>query len=235
MKIFNRLYDQDGLRTAHNHDFMSDPTFKRAYARGVKAAGRDYKWHWRVHVGLWAAKTAEKVEGDFVECGVNMGFLSSAIMELLDWNRTNRMFYLMDTFSGIDERYISDEDRKINVMDRNKKEIASGFYATSAEKVVANFSEWDNKKFIIGAIPETLPQLAAEKIAFAHIDMNCSPPEVAALEYMWPRLTKGAVVLLDDYAYDGYVSQKIGMDRLAAQLGVAILALPTGQGLILKN
>ena len=39
--------------------------------------------------------------GDFVECGVNKGFLSSAIMEYLDWNSLDRGFYLLDTFAGL--------------------------------------------------------------------------------------------------------------------------------------
>ena len=65
-------YDQDGLFSIHNHEFMADPDFIRAYARGVKAVGGvDYQWHWRVHVGLWAAANAAKRPGDFVECGVN--------------------------------------------------------------------------------------------------------------------------------------------------------------------
>ena len=43
------IYNQDGLRSIHNHDFMSDPAFVRAYQRGVQAAS-DYHWYWRVHV-----------------------------------------------------------------------------------------------------------------------------------------------------------------------------------------
>jgi hypothetical protein len=84
------VYDQDGLRSVHNHDFMHEPRFRRAYARGVKAVGSDYQWHWRVHVGLWAAFSASKLFGDFVECEVNRGFLSSAIMEDLEWDRLER-------------------------------------------------------------------------------------------------------------------------------------------------
>ena len=45
------LYDRDGLISIHNHDFMSDPAFQKAYSRGVQAAG-DYRWQWRVHIGL---------------------------------------------------------------------------------------------------------------------------------------------------------------------------------------
>lgn len=42
--------------------------------------------HRRVHVGLWAAQNAISIEGDLVECDVSRGFLSSAIMNYLNWN-----------------------------------------------------------------------------------------------------------------------------------------------------
>src|SRR5712692_9032713 len=82
---YRDIYDEDGLRSIHNHEFMIDPSFRKAYNRGVFAAG-DYWWHWRVHIGLWGAYSACKLDGDFVECGVNRGFLSSAIMEYLNWD-----------------------------------------------------------------------------------------------------------------------------------------------------
>ena len=100
-------YDQDGLWSIHNHEFMSDPLFRRAYEKGITANGGDFNWDWRVHVGLWAASSAAKLEGDFVECGVNRGFLSSSIMTYLNWNDLHKSFYLMDTFKGIDERHIT--------------------------------------------------------------------------------------------------------------------------------
>ena len=58
----NHVYDQDGLRSVHNHEFMGDPDFISAYDRGVEATrGRDYSWHWRVHVGIWASQVAKVV------------------------------------------------------------------------------------------------------------------------------------------------------------------------------
>ena len=74
-------YIQDGLASMHNSEFMGDAAFVAAYARGVRAAGKDYGWHWRVHMGLWAASVAKNLAGDFVECGVNAGFMSSSIMQ----------------------------------------------------------------------------------------------------------------------------------------------------------
>jgi hypothetical protein len=93
----------------------------------------------------------------------------------------------------------------------------------------------ENISIIEGPIPETLPEVLASAIAYLHLDMNCSPPEVDAAQYFWDRLVKGAIVLLDDYAYCGYRSQKIAMDVFAATKSCGILSLPTGQGLMIKN
>ena len=228
------VYDQDGLRSIHNHEFMDDPAFRKAYERGVRAAGDDYRWHWRVHIGLWAAACAARLEGDFVECGVNRGFLSSAIMDYLNWDSLGKRFYLLDTFRGLDERFVSPADRASGAIEKNIKSLASGFYAQGIEEVRANFSQWKNVSLIEGSIPETLPQVRTEKIAYLHLDMNCSQPEIAAIEFFWDRLVQGAFVLLDDYAYYGYLSQKLAMDRFAQEKRIKFLSLPTGQGLLIK-
>jgi Macrocin-O-methyltransferase (TylF) len=229
------VFDFDGLRSVHNHDFMADPLYRAAYERGVKAANANYQWYWRVHIGLWAAATAIKLDGDFVECGVNHGFLSSAIMQRLNWDSTGRTFYLLDTFAGIDLKYLNDDERAAGIQARNQKDLQSGFYTQNLQGVMANFAEWNNKKIVVGSIPETLPQIAAKKIAFLHLDLNSTEPEVATIEYLWDRLCGGAVILLDDYAYSGYHPQKVGMDTWAAKREVAIASLPTGQGLIVKT
>lgn len=227
-------YDQDGLRSVHNHEFMDDRVFRKAYDRGVLATGHDYQWHWRVHVGLWVAACASRLPGDFVECGVNRGFLSSAIMCYLDWDSLGKHFYLLDTFQGMDERFISAEDKAAGAVEKNRRNLANGFYTNGSDEVRANFAEWKNVSLVEGAIPETLSQVPAEKIAYLHLDMNCSTPEVAAAEFFWERLVPGALLLLDDYAYRGYRAQKVAMDRFAETRANEILSLPTGQGLLLK-
>ena len=223
------IYQQDGLRSVHNHEFMDDPKFQSAYQRGIKAAGgRDYNWHWRVHVGLWAARVANGLRGDFVECGVGRGFLSSAIMQDLDWNNQRRTFYLLDTFSGIDPRYATEAEAAKH-LDRKPT------YAESVDEVRANFSEWDRVKIIQGPVPETLRQIETRSIAYLHLDMNCTPPEIAAISELWDRLVPGAPILLDDYAYRGYREQKLAMDNFARSVGAAVLSVPTGQGVMIRT
>jgi hypothetical protein len=78
--------------------------------------------------------------GDFVECGVNRGFLSSAIMEDLEWDRLGKMFYLLDTFSGVDEEMISVSSGSETEIERNRRNLKTGFYVQALEEVIPNFA-----------------------------------------------------------------------------------------------
>lgn len=228
------VYNQDGLKSEHLHEFMTDPAFLRSYNRGVAAAG-DYRWHWRVHVGLWAAYSASKLEGDFVECGVNRGFLSSAIMEYLDWDSLSKTFYLLDTFAGLELTRLSKDDLEAGAAERNEKHLQTGFYVTNVDGVRANFSQWKNVRIIQGAVPDTLREVPSARIAYLHLDMNSAAPEVAAFNFLWNRLAPGAFVLMDDYAFLGAESQQSAMDAAAGAKGARIVSLPTGQGLLIKS
>ena len=228
-------YIEDGLFTIHNDHFRRDPAFQEAYNRGLKASnGVDAAFEWRVHVALWAAATSLRVPGDFVECGVNAGFISSAIMSHLRWNALDRRFYLIDTFSGpVLDQYSPEEIARARLI-LAEQALAAGSYVTDLARVRANYSEWPNAVVVQGAIPDVLPALNIGAVAFLHIDMNCAYPERAALEFFWSRLSPGAIVLLDDYAYFGHEQQASAIDASVRTLGADVLSLPTGQGVIIK-
>lgn len=236
--VYNKRahYSRDGLNTLHNDSFRSDPAFQAAYHRGIVASnGVDPQFEWRVHVALWVARNALQAPGDFVECGVNAGFISSAIMQGLDWNSVGRSFYLVDTFAGPVLSQYSEEEVARGRQKMATDAIAAGAYVTQVDAVRANFSQWGSAKVVQGAVPDILPSIAIDRVAFLHIDMNCAEPERAALEFFWDRLTPGAFVLLDDYAFTGHDCQKRAIDEAATHLGTEVLALPTGQGLIMRH
>ena len=72
-------------------------------------------------------------------------------------------------------------------------------------------------------------------MAFAHIDMNHPDPEVASLEKVLPRLSKGGVIIFDDYGWWGYSAQKKALDEVATRNEQNILEIPTGQGILIKT
>jgi hypothetical protein len=217
------IYDHDGLRTVHNHTFAQAPEFQRAYQRAARAAGWDYQIYWRVHVILWAAGLADPLPGAFVECGTGRGFMASAICQHLGWDQ--RPFYLFDTF----------EPGMIRSDGAERDPTPSPYYASGPDGVRENFREWPGVRLVIGTVPESLALVEIGSVAFLHIDMNDPVPESAALRYFWPKLTPGAVIVLDDYAFAGFEASHRSADRVAADLGFSILSLPTGQGLVVKS
>jgi len=223
------IYGEDGLFSMHNHDFMKDPHFRSAYRRGIQANGKDLYWKWRVHVGLWAASHAVQLDGDFVECGVNRGFLSSSIMEYLHWNSVGKKFYLFDTFHGLDDDLVSPEEKALGRIEESHR-----VYPDCYMEVKKNFQKYKNVTLIRGSVPSTLFTVSIRRVCYLSIDMNNYTPEIAAAEYFWPKLVPGAIILLDDYAYKGFLPQKKAFDAFARKKGISILSLPTGQGLIIK-
>ena len=220
-------YNQDGLATIHNCEFMREPRFAAAYALG-KATGSwgNVDIQWRAYVVCWAAQQALALAGDFVECGVNRGGYARTVIAYTGFDRLPRRFYLLDTFAGLVEKYISDDERRLG--------IRAGGYVECYDAARQTFAPFPNVTLVRGAVPETLSGVRPEKVAFLSLDMNCAAPEVAAAKYFWDKLATGAVIVLDDYGWPGQINQKQAFDGFAAERGVQVLALPTGQGLIIK-
>jgi len=95
---YTPTYDEDGLFTNHNCDFVDDPLFKTSYELGFETGGSgNWHWRWRVYIVCWLADRASKVEEDFVECGTYKGMLALAIANYTNFRELNKRFYLVDT------------------------------------------------------------------------------------------------------------------------------------------
>ena len=225
----NPSYAQDGLYTLHCADFMSEARFAKAYAAG-EATG---SWsgaavHWRAYVACWFAERASNLEGDLIECGVNRGGISRAIVSYLGEKLQDKRFYLLDTFQGIPVTILSDREM---LHDKYFKKN----YTECYQDVLNTFKEFPEVSVVKGLVPDTFGSVDSERFCFAHIDMNNAISEMAAAEYLWPRLAVGGFMLLDDYAWEINVDQRQAFDRFASQRDMTVLALPTGQGLLIKT
>lgn len=221
-------YNQDGLTTVHNNGFMYEPDFIKAEMAGA-ATGSWNNIHWRVHTILWAANHCINILGDFVECGTNKGGFAKAIITYINFEGTGKLFYLLDTFAGLSESLLTEEEKAIG-----RKEHFENVYKDCYEEVLQTFSSYSFIKIIKGRVPDTLEMVKSEKIAFLSIDMNSVVPEIAALNFFWDKLVAGGIIVLDDYAYVTCDLQYKAHNDWAKTKGIKILTLPTGQGLIIK-
>ncbi len=231
-ELFNNIhgtltYNTDGLATSNNCDFITEAKFAKAYEVAKKTnPWPNFTLMWRIHVICWVAESVKGLEGDFVECGVNTGSYARAIVEYINFNSLGKTFFLMDTYSGLDQNLITTEEKKLGI--NNYK------YRDTYEEVKKTFAPF-NTKIIKGSIPETLPQCDVKKVCFLSIDMNNVIPEIAAMEYFWDKIVLNGMVVLDDYGFPLHINQKLAFDKFAKSVGHEILTLPTGQGLILKT
>ena len=224
-------YAEDLLYTYHNADFMKDRLFIESYDLARQTDGglllANYDIRWRIHVLCWAAMHAAKLDGDFVDCGVSTGFCARAVIHFIGFEKLNKKYYLLDTFSGMDPRYSSEAEMKRNEILKYSKQ--TGRY----EQVKKTFADL-NAEVIRGPVPETLTQVQTDKVCYLSIDMNSVIPEVSALEYFWEKMVPGGMIVLDDYGYPGCIEQKTAHDAFARSKGTMVLSLPTCQGLIVK-
>ncbi|WP_321344757.1 TylF/MycF/NovP-related O-methyltransferase [Breoghania sp.] len=221
-------YSADNLAVRKkNLGFMRSPAFANAWEHAAKGNvtawnGRPKDVRWRAHTAVWAAQHGLKLEGDFVECGVFLGFLSMTICHALNFAEVPKTFYLFDTFEGLPE------DGTERTADLN------GMYFDCYEQARKNFSPFPNAKLVRGCLPGTLDNVLIDRIAYLSVDLNHAATEDAVIHQLWDRLTPSAIVLIDDYAFAKHEEQHEMWDAFAASKGCSVLTMPTGSGVLIK-
>jgi hypothetical protein len=222
-------YREDrGTITTYLSTFRQDPKFIEAYGKGLELLSEDLKSYNRIHQAIWGTSVAMQSEGDWVELGSARGFQMSAALKYHKekWNQSSKNLWLVDTFSPFD----------INLATGIQRESGQklGEYCNDLDLLKEHFNEFHNVHFLQGLVPDCLDRLKVEKISFLHIDLNSPKPETEALSFLWDRLIKGAIILLDDYGFAKRRDQHDAMNKLALRYSFEILQMPSGQGLAIK-
>ena len=214
-------YDADFLTVWHKStDFLQDQKFMAAYKAGMNSGHKiarpagssdDIHIEWRIHICCWAAWHAKHLPGDFVECGTNTGIMSLAVANYIDFNSTDKRFFLFDTFKGIPEDQITPDERLLGRAHENEQQ-----YEDCYERAKLNFSPFPRAMLVRGKVPDTLATVLIGNVCYLCLDMNIVVPEQAAIEYFWDKLVPGAPVILDDYGWLNFGKQKEAMDAFAA-------------------
>ena len=80
------------------------------------------------------------------------------------------------------------------------------FLAVSQEEVEANFEKYglldDRVVFVKGYFEDTLPNIKCQKISLLRLDGDQYGSTIVALESLYPKLSNGGFVIIDDYIVD---------------------------------
>jgi O-methyltransferase len=152
-----------------------------------------------------------KISGDIVECGVWKGGSMIAVTEALkSCNSFSRELYLYDTFEGMSEPTEFDKtyfgkDAASLLNENENKEINPVWAYSTLETVQARMNTTgypENKiKYIKGKVEDTIPATIPSKIAVLRLDTDWYESTRHELIHLFPLLTMGGVLILDDYGY----------------------------------
>lgn len=151
----------------------------------------------------------EGVPGAIVECGVWRGGSMMAVAKtLLDGGSGERDLYLFDTFEGMTDPTERDRDQ----LGRSAESLLAAETATADSHLWARAPLDGVRKvmesvgypasrlhFVKGRVEETVPEHAPESISLLRLDTDWYESTLHELEHLYPRLSAGGVLILDDY------------------------------------
>lgn len=151
------------------------------------------------------------VPGDIVECGVwKGGSMMAAMMALQDMGVNDRHIYLFDTFEGMTEPteldYSLTGEAASDLLQKNEKDEERNIWAYSPlEKVRANVLSlgYDESRihFVKGRVEDTIPKMAPKSISLLRLDTDWYESTFHELAHLYPRLSAGGVLIVDDYGH----------------------------------
>jgi O-methyltransferase len=195
------------LRGFLNHrglELMEEAPFDPA----VREAGRDWPLDAETMIGLRRLNNLHEcvvdalrrgVQGDLIETGVWRGgatiFMRAVLQAYAD---TDRRVWVADSFQGLPEpnpaEYPQDAD------DRHHTHVE---LAVSLDQVQDNFRRYglldDQVRFLPGWFHETLPRAPIERLAVLRLDGDMYESTIVALEALYPKLSPGGYLIVDDY------------------------------------
>lgn len=129
-------------------------------------------------------RKTEKITGDVAEVGVYKGGSAKLICET-----TKKPVHLFDTFEGLPD---------LSRLD-NPEQFKKGDYSVPFESVKNYLKNYPNVHFYKGLFPSTAGPIKNKTFSFVHLDVDLYESTLDCLEFFYPRMNKGGVIISHDY------------------------------------
>ncbi|TDB98873.1 TylF/MycF family methyltransferase [Actinomadura sp. 7K534] len=192
---------------------LPNPVFTRTeFSRGARERGHDWPSVAHTMVGMARLDNvqmcletvlAEDVPGDFIETGAWRGGVCILARGIFKAHGADRNVWVADSFEGIPP--VADgghpDDVRLAMHEHN------GVLAVDEATVKDNFARYglldDQVKFLAGLFRDTLPTAPIERLAVLRLDGDLYESTTDALGALYPKLSPGGFVIVDDYLLPG--------------------------------
>jgi O-methyltransferase len=197
-------FEDEGLIPGHGPGRQPQPLDPE-----IRGEGRDWPVHAETMIGMRrleqlqeAVETVlrERVPGDLIETGVWRGgacILMRGVLAAYDDHE--RTVWVADSFQGIPK-----PDPERYPVDAGDVLWTETHIVVPLEQVQANFRRYGlldgQVRFLPGWFRDTLPTAPIEQLAVLRLDGDLYESTIIALENLYPKLSPGGFVIVDDYA-----------------------------------
>lgn len=216
--------------------FNIDPLFNNLYSKAQDITHMtltDNPLRRQRHYVLnYLLKNVDLKSGDVCEAGCWKGLSAYQIASYLRSKEENVIFHIFDSFEGLSK--IEAEDKYENEK-RNEEDMRKQF-ACSLENVQDNLKEFNFIKYYKGWIPQRFKEVEEKNFSFVHIDVDLYQPICDSIEFFYPRLSKGGIMVFDDYGCMQFPGAKKAVDESISRYdNIFFLPLPSGQAFLVKD
>ena len=132
-----------------------------------------------------AIKKTQKIKGNIAEVGVYKGGSAKLISEA----KGEKELHLFDTFEGLP---------KLGEKDDNNH-FKSGQFQVNVKNIKNYLSKYENVFFHKGFFPATSNQIKNKIFSFVHLDVDLYKSTKDSLEFFYPRMNVGGIIISHDY------------------------------------
>jgi O-methyltransferase len=170
-------------------------------------------------------RQALSLGGEFWECGVYRGGTAILLAKLIAeyGAKSGTKLHLFDTFEGMPDVNAQKDWHK-----------SGDFKDTSEEAVKERVGHPSLVQTHKGFIPDSFKGLDGAKISFAHIDVDIYQSILDSLDFIYPKMLKGGFIVFDDYGFPTCPGARQAVDEFFSGKPEQVLAMPSGQAIIVK-
>lgn len=186
-------------------------------SRELNAVRRSYKDKIRFYT-FWLQSeriNRQQLAGCIAEVGVYKGDTALVLHKLFP----GRELHLFDTFDGFPAKDLKYESGKAAGY------TTKNFADTSLEAVKKRLGESNKIHYHGGYFPDTAAGLEKQKFCMVSIDADLYQPTKAALEFFYPRLVSGGVIMIHDYNSD-WEGLKKAVDEFNKDVQAGLVLMP---------
>ena len=170
-------------------------------------------------------------KGHVAECGCFRGLSAYQIASYLKESNFPNKFYLFDSFEGLSKFNEQDIPSEV-VYDIEKKRKQ---FACSLEAVKQNLKDFSFIEYKKGWIPDRFKEVQSERFSFIHIDVDLYQPILDSIQFFYPLLIKGGIMVFDDYGCLAFPGAKRAVDKFMDDKEDFFLSLPSGEAFLVKE